>query len=73
MLDLATLTATPPTVTHRDGHDLLRWGDDLMVMVFDTGEIGQFSAAGTWSRSSVETAVRQALRRQLPDATTIPG
>ncbi|WP_170566254.1 hypothetical protein [Ruegeria atlantica] len=59
MLDLATLTAT-----RHDGHNLLRWGDDLVVMVFDTGEIGQFSATGAWSRSSVETAVRKALGRQ---------
>lgn len=46
---------TPPV--ERD----LRWGNELAVVVLDTGEIGQFATMGRRSRAEVEDAVRQML------------
>ena len=37
---------------------VFRWGDDLIVAVRDTGEIGQFAAKGSWTRIEVEEALK---------------
>lgn len=54
--DLRTL---PVEETTRPGERLLRWGDELAVILLDSGEIGQFATSCRWSRAEVEDAISQ--------------
>jgi|AntRauTorckE5430_2_1112549.scaffolds.fasta_scaffold41866_2 hypothetical protein len=56
------LRTLPLEKTTRPGELVLRWCDELAVVVLETGEIGQFVAAGVWSRAEVEAAVQDQLR-----------
>ena len=54
----ATLSTLPMQETTRPGERVYRWGDELAVILLDSGEIGQFATCGWWSRRDVEDAVR---------------
>ena len=41
----------------RPGERIYRWGDELAVILLDSGEVGQFVTAGRWFREEVEAAV----------------
>jgi hypothetical protein len=52
------LRTLPMQETTRPGERVLRWGDELAVVVLDSGEIGQFATGGRWVRREVVDAVR---------------
>lgn len=48
-----------PSVTKRTGETLYKWGNLLAVIVFDSGEVGQFSTSLAISRSEIEGLVEE--------------
>jgi hypothetical protein len=56
------LRTLPLEQATRPGERVFRWGDELAVILLDSGRVGQIAAAGAWSRVDVEAALRREYR-----------